>query len=195
MRLLLITTSQNAVRKMLSEQEDIDLSVIDCINYFEENFQKNKQSLLCSIERNFALYGPPDVLLTYRCPFIIPSHLYGKARLGAFNIHPSLLPKYKGLNPWEEIFRDHESISGVTLHKITEEIDNGVIVSKKTFLIEDPDTIESARSKADELAKELAKDLVSKLVSDSADVTLSSDSRHPLAWPLVPLRRDRGSGR
>ena len=150
---------------MLSEQEDIDIYVIDCVRYHGDNFQKDKRFLLCSVERYFTLYGSPDVLLTYRCPFIIPSHLYEKARIGAFNIHPSLLPQYKGLNPWEEIFQNHESMSGVTLHKMTEEIDNGVIVAQKTFLIEDSDTIESARSKADELAKELVEDLVSKLVS------------------------------
>lgn len=163
MRLLLITTTQNAVRKMLSEQSDIDLCVIDCVNYLEGDFQKEKQSLLCSIERHFTLYGSPDVLLTYRCPFLISPHLYEKARIGAFNIHPSLLPKYKGLNPWTEIFRNHESEGGVTLHKLSKVIDNGIVVSQKKFIIEDSDTIASARNKADELAAELANDFISNL--------------------------------
>lgn len=150
---------------MLSEQEDIDSCVIDCGDYLQENIMEIKQSLFCSIENSINNYGEPDVLLTYRCPFIIPPYLYERAKLGAFNIHPSLLPKYKGLNPWEEIFRNQESASGVTLHKITKEIDSGIIVLQKSFVIEASDTIESARSKADELAARLANEFISNLKS------------------------------
>lgn len=165
MRLLFITTSQNVVRKMLLEQKDIDSSVIDCGEFHQENYLEKKQSLLCSIENNIKKFGEPDVLLTYRCPFIIPSYLYERVHVGAFNIHPSLLPKYKGLNPWEEIFHNQESISGVTLHKISKEVDGGIIVLQRTFVIEASDTIESARIKADRLAAELANDFISNLKS------------------------------
>ena len=145
---------------MLSEQEDIECCVIDCGDYLQENILEKKQSLFCSIENNINNYGEPDVLLTYRCPFIIPSYIYERTQLGAFNIHPSLLPKYKGLNPWKEIFRNHETISGVTLHIITKEVDSGIFVLQKSFTIEASDTIESARSKADEIAARLANSLL-----------------------------------
>ena len=163
MRLLFVTTSQSAVRKVLSEQEDVDLDIIDCSDCPENDFNEKKQFLLSSIECNLNKYGPPDVLLTYRCPYVIHPHLYEQARLGAFNIHPSLLPKYKGLNPWREIFRNKESQSGVTLHKITNDVDNGIIVSQKSFVIETSDTLESARSKADALAASIANDFISNL--------------------------------
>jgi phosphoribosylglycinamide formyltransferase-1 len=80
--------------------------------------------------------------------------------LGAFNIHPSLLPKYPGLNPWEAIFRNHEQEGGVTLHRITEHIDAGPIIYQATFPIVESDTVESARTKADNLASELVVRLI-----------------------------------
>ncbi len=165
MRILLITTSQNAVRKTLSELGNIDCCVIDSGDYLHGDVLEGKQSLIDSVEKEMNAHGEPDVLLTYRCPFILPPYIYERTLLGAYNIHPSLLPKYKGLNPWRDIFHNHESISGVTLHKITKEVDNGLIVLQRTFDIEDSDTIESARSKADKLAAQLANDFISNLSS------------------------------
>lgn len=172
MRILLVTTSQNAVRKMLSEVEDIVFCVIDSGDYLHENVLERKQSLINFVEKEMNTHGEPDVLLTYRCPYILPPYIYERPLLGAFNIHPSLLPKYKGLNPWTEIFRNHESTSGVTLHKISKEVDSGLIVLQRTFDIEDSDNIESARSKADKLAAQLTNDFISNLKSNIHFFTL-----------------------
>lgn len=148
---------------MLSEAENIDCCVIDSGNCLQEDILQVKHSFINFVENEMNAHGEPDVLLTYRCPFIIPPYIYERALLGAFNIHPSLLPKYKGLNPWMGILHNHESTSGVTLHKLSKEVDSGLIVLQRTFDIEDSDTLESARSKADELAAQLAYDFISSL--------------------------------
>ncbi len=77
--------------------------------------------------------------------------------MGAYNIHPSMLPKYPGLNTWEQIFRANERQSGVTIHRITDIADSGEIILQRTFSIEDFDTITTARYKADQIAVDLVK--------------------------------------
>lgn len=46
------------------------------------------------------------------------------------NIHPSLLPKYKGLNPYEQTLRNGDTISGVTVHWVTPKVDSGPIIGQ-----------------------------------------------------------------
>ena len=49
------------------------------------------------------------------------------------NIHPSLLPKYKGLNTFKKVLRDKEKYTGCTVHYVNEKLDNGKIIVKKKF--------------------------------------------------------------
>lgn len=93
----------------------------------------------------------PDLILTYRCPYILPKAIYTKTRYGAYNIHPSLLPKYPGLNPWPEIMRDKDQLNGVTLHRIDNHIDAGEIVAQRSYSIRGMNCNE-ARVAADRIA-------------------------------------------
>ena len=47
------------------------------------------------------------------------------------NIHPSLLPKYKGLNTHKRVLKNNEKYSGCTVHFVTPELDSGKIISQK----------------------------------------------------------------
>ena len=159
MVVLLVTTSTNAVRVALEQVQTIKLLTIDCAT--------PKVNVLEDIEHVFH-DSMPDVLITYRCPFIIPKSIFEQTRLGAYNIHPSLLPKYPGLNPWEKIFHEKERESGVTLHQLTEHVDAGNIIFQSSFIIKESDTIETSRNKADRVAAEL----VIKLTHIAADEQL-----------------------
>lgn len=54
---------------------------------------------------------------------------------GFINLHPSLLPAYKGRNPWFYMMQDNQKQGGVTIHKVTENIDGGPILFQKDFPI------------------------------------------------------------
>ena len=58
------------------------------------------------------------------------------------NIHPSLLPKYKGLNAIEQAFNSDDVITGCTVHYVTEELDSGTIIRQETVPILPNDTLE-----------------------------------------------------
>ena len=46
------------------------------------------------------------------------------------NIHPSLLPKYKGLNTFERVLKSNEKLTGCTVHFVNEKLDGGKIIIK-----------------------------------------------------------------
>ena len=51
------------------------------------------------------------------------------------NIHPSLLPKYKGLNTHEKAIKNKDKFSGCTVHFVTEKLDSGKIIMQKKIKI------------------------------------------------------------
>ena len=63
------------------------------------------------------------------------------------NIHPSLLPKYKGLNTFKRILKDREKITGCTVHLVNEKLDDGKIIIKKRVLVSGMDSPEKLRKK------------------------------------------------
>jgi formyltetrahydrofolate-dependent phosphoribosylglycinamide formyltransferase len=56
------------------------------------------------------------------------------------NIHPSLLPKYKGLNTHERAIKNNEKFSGCTVHLVNSKLDSGKIILKKKVKINKNDT-------------------------------------------------------
>ena len=59
------------------------------------------------------------------------------------NVHPSLLPKYKGLNVVERAMEAGEKVTGCTVHYVNEELDGGEIIKQGEVPIMPDDTVES----------------------------------------------------
>ncbi|MBD65855.1 MAG: phosphoribosylglycinamide formyltransferase [Halobacteriovoraceae bacterium] len=57
------------------------------------------------------------------------------------NIHPSLLPAYKGLNAFERAYQDQINESGITVHFVNEEVDGGQIIKQQRFKRYPEDTL------------------------------------------------------
>tara|TARA_B100001287_G_scaffold255021_1_gene238845 strand:- start:143 stop:688 length:546 start_codon:yes stop_codon:yes gene_type:complete len=63
------------------------------------------------------------------------------------NIHPSLLPKYKGLNTHARAVAANDKFSGCSVHLVTAELDGGPILAQSKVTIEKTDTAETLSSK------------------------------------------------
>jgi folate-dependent phosphoribosylglycinamide formyltransferase PurN len=63
------------------------------------------------------------------------------------NIHPSLLPKYKGLNTHKRVLKSKEKYSGCTVHLVTPKLDFGKIILQKKTLIGKDETENSLRTR------------------------------------------------
>ena len=63
------------------------------------------------------------------------------------NIHPSLLPKYKGLNTHKRVLKNKEKYSGCTVHYVNNNLDSGKTISQKKVIVNNNETEESLRLK------------------------------------------------
>ncbi len=63
------------------------------------------------------------------------------------NIHPSLLPKYKGLNTHKKAIENNDKYAGCSVHFVTAKIDSGKIIMQKKVKIKKNDTVDSLSKK------------------------------------------------
>ncbi len=71
-----------------------------------------------------------DFLLVACWPYLIETRLIESAGRAALNLHPSLLPKYRGPDPLEQQLTAGESIFGITLHLLDQRFDHGDIIAQ-----------------------------------------------------------------
>jgi len=78
-------------------------------------------------------------------------HHFNEKDIQIINIHPSLLPKYKGLNTYKRALENEDEKQGMTIHYVDEELDSGPILFQVSFDITDRDNIKSIERKTKEL--------------------------------------------
>jgi phosphoribosylglycinamide formyltransferase-1 len=125
---------------------------IPCIVIEHQNF-KSREEFDNSIVQSLKKYAPDLVVLAGFMRILTPvfiSHYLGKI----INIHPSLLPKYPGLNTHQKVIDNEDAQHGVTVHFVDENLDSGPICAQSVMKVgsEDIDTLEN---KIHELEHEL----------------------------------------
>jgi methionyl-tRNA formyltransferase len=81
----------------------------------------------------------PDVLLSWFWPWRIPEHVLALCPRGAWGVHPSLLPRWRGPDPYFWALFRGDSHTGVSLHGLAAEYDTGPLVAQLRVPI-DPET-------------------------------------------------------
>lgn len=76
-----------------------------------------------------------DVAVVCSFNYKIPKVLLNATKDGFINVHPSLLPKYRGANPYTRVIMNGETETGVTIHFMDENFDTGDIVAQKAYHI------------------------------------------------------------
>lgn len=82
----------------------------------------------------------PDLIIVCGYKFIIPKEIFSIPRDGTINIHPSMLPRYRGQHVINWAIVNGESETGVTLHFMDESLDTGDIIVQKSVPINFEDT-------------------------------------------------------
>ena len=82
---------------------------------------------------------------------IISSYLIKDYRKKIINIHPSLLPKFKGLNTFSRMLKNEEKKAGCTVHFVNEKLDGGNTIVQKSFFININDDESSLKKKTQKL--------------------------------------------
>ncbi|MBK7558162.1 MAG: methionyl-tRNA formyltransferase [Chitinophagaceae bacterium] len=109
----------------------------------------------------------PGLIISAHLRKILKKEIYSLAVKGAINIHPSLLPKYRGLSPQHQAIMHGDRESGVTVHFIEAEVDTGDIVLQKKFNIEPNDYILQVQAKMLVIYKTIVTEAIVLLESES----------------------------
>ena len=76
-------------------------------------------------------YMQPDLILSLYYRNIIPEEIFSQAKLGAYNMHGSYLPAYRGRAPLNWAIINDESYGGVSLHVLEKKFDTGAVVDQE----------------------------------------------------------------
>ena len=119
----------------------------------------------------------PDYLFSFYYRNLLSEALLGTASKGAFNLHGSLLPKYRGRAPANWVLVNGETETGVTLHRMVKRADAGAIVAQQRVAIERSDTGLTLHAKLRDAATSLLRDALPQLVAGKLTETAQDDSQ------------------
>lgn len=104
----------------------------------------------------------PDLIIVAAYGQILPKEILDIPKKGCLNVHPSLLPKYRGSSPIQSAILNDEKRTGVSIILMDEKIDHGPILSQRTIEISDKETGKTLHDKLAELGTRLLLETVSK---------------------------------
>jgi len=135
-----ISNNKNAFGLKRAESSNLRTAIVDPELYnSKEAFDRELISIIQQ-------HGVELIVLAGYMRVLTPlfvSHYFGKI----LNIHPSLLPKFPGLNTHQRAIDASETAHGVSVHFVTEELDGGPIINQESVIIDNSDTEEKLSMK------------------------------------------------
>uniref|UniRef100_A0A7V3RHY4 Methionyl-tRNA formyltransferase n=1 Tax=candidate division WOR-3 bacterium TaxID=2052148 RepID=A0A7V3RHY4_UNCW3 len=107
----------------------------------------------------------PDIFVLSAYGYILSGDLLKVPKLGGVNIHPSLLPKYRGAAPIQRAIMAGEKKTGVTIFFMDEKIDHGKIIMQREIPVEKNDTYGSLSQRLSHLGAEMIIETLKKIES------------------------------
>ncbi len=168
--------AENVFRRAVPELQSKDLKIVAVITAPDKPVGR-KQILTHSpvkkwaLETNFEVLEPdkigkpewvdkiknlaPDLIILCAYGQIVPQEILNIPKYKALNIHPSLLPKYRGASPIQSAILNGDKETGVTIILMDEEMDHGNIISNSKFLISNKSTYKELSKNLSDLGAEL----------------------------------------
>ncbi len=114
---------------------------------------------------NFINALKPDLLWVTDYKYLLPEAAYCKVKYGAINLHPSLLPKYRGRAPLNWAIINGENVVGLTAHFIDKGMDTGDVIKQILLPIEDSDYIGDVLNKLYPIYTRITSEIIGSLIS------------------------------
>lgn len=105
-------------------------------------------------------------------------------KLASINVHPSLLPKYRGPNPYLQVLKHMEKETGVTFHLMNEKYDSGAILLQKALAIKPDDTGAELRHNLALLVREGVSELMRNLDTEIL-IPIAQDEKNSSYFPNI----------
>ena len=119
----------------------------------------------------------PDLLFSFYYRRVLPKEMLAVPQLGAYNMHGSLLPKFRGRAPVNWAVLKGETKTGATLHVMTERADRGPIVDQEEVPIGPDDTALEVQRRVTEVAVRVLDRRLDELEAGTAKATPQDESR------------------
>jgi len=97
---------------------------------------------------------------------VLPSYFIKSYKGKIINIHPSLLPKYKGLNTHKRVISNGEKFTGCTVHFVNRYLDSGKIIFQKKVIINRNDNAKSIEKKVLRIEHKIYPKVIEKILSN-----------------------------
>ncbi|HVY60812.1 MAG TPA: formyltransferase family protein, partial [Planctomycetota bacterium] len=120
----------------------------------------------------------PDLLLSVFYRKMIPSQALPIPRIASLNLHPSLLPAYRGRAPVNWVLVNGERVTGVSLHHMTREPDAGDIVGQRAISIAPRETAYTLYHKVEAEGRALLEEMLPLVAKGSAPRTPQDHAKH-----------------
>tara|TARA_B100000700_G_C14854825_1_gene765751 strand:- start:444 stop:1025 length:582 start_codon:yes stop_codon:yes gene_type:complete len=152
---LIVSNNPKAKGLIYAKQSKIKSYVV---NY------KNNNGLDKKLLKKLTLYKI-DLICLAGFMKILSKKFIKKFNKPILNIHPSLLPKYKGLNTHKRVIKNKEKFSGATVHLVSEKLDSGKIILQKKIKVSKYETSKTLEKKILKIEHNLYSKAIKKLLT------------------------------
>ncbi len=135
----------------ISKLFNVAVTKYDNVSFESSNINKD----LCRI-REFN----PDLIVSVYFNHFISAEVTKLAKYGGINLHPSLLPGYRGLFPYFWVLLNGEEDTGVTVHYVVPKLDAGDIIKQEVVPIMPDDTPAALNNRCSKIGKQLYLDAI-----------------------------------
>ena len=149
---LIISNKKNASGIIFAKKNSIPFMIVNT------KLRSNDNEILQILKRNKISF---ICLAGYMK--IISKNFIKKFGKKIINIHPSLLPKFKGLNTFSRVLKNNEKKTGCTVHYVNEKLDCGNIIAQKSFYIDSNDNEKTLKWKTQKLEYQVFPEAIIKI--------------------------------
>lgn len=122
-----------------------------------------------------------DLIVTAAFGQILPESLLNAPKLGAINVHASLLPKYRGGAPIHQAIMDGQTETGISIMYMVKKLDAGDIISQQAIEIEYQDDVGTMHDKLSFLGAELLKETLPSIINGTNNRITQNESEASFA--------------
>jgi methionyl-tRNA formyltransferase len=119
----------------------------------------------------------PDLFVVAAYGKIIPKNILDIPKFGAINIHPSLLPKYRGPSPIQSAILNGDKVSGISIIKLDEKMDHGPIIYAEDFSLSSEDNFQTLSTKMFSHSAEILPKIIPAFVSGKLKLKIQDDEK------------------
>lgn len=135
--------------------------------------------------KNWCDKNPIDLMVVFAFAQFLGEKTLSIPRLGCFNIHTSLLPKYRGAAPMQYSLFNGDKTTGLSIQKMVKKMDAGNIVECLEIKIDNTDNLGTLHDKFKDLAPEVLNSFINKLNNNELVEKVQDESKVSFA-PSIP---------